>query len=200
MPRSNKERTQQTRTDLMAAARQLFIDQGYADTSTPDIVAAAGVTRGALYHHFEDKRALFAAVVEAEAQAVAAQIDAASPAGPDLRAMLLQGGQTFIEAMQQSGRARLLLLDGPAVLGRAQMDDIDARHGGRTLLDGLTTAATQGALPADLPVAATAALLSAAFDRAALAIHSGGDPDDYNRVLSLMIDGLGAGVSAAGRG
>lgn len=190
MPKSNKERTEQTRADLLAAARKLFIDKGYAETATPDIVAEAGVTRGALYHHFEDKKALFAAVVEQEAKAVAAEVDAASPEGGSVRDMLIRGGEAFIAAMQQPGRTRLLLLDGPAVLGRTEMDAIDARHGARSLKGGVTFAVREGAMSRDLPIEATAALLSAAFDRAALAIHAGGNPGNYASSLTKLIDGL----------
>ena len=63
--RTNRDRTERTRAALLQAARALFVAKGYADTSTPEIVAAAGITRGALYHHFDDKRALFRAVVAA---------------------------------------------------------------------------------------------------------------------------------------
>ena len=80
LPRTNRDRTEKTRTALMQAARSLFVDKGYGDTSTPEIVAAAGITRGALYHHFEDKRALFRAIVMDEALAVASAIERETPA------------------------------------------------------------------------------------------------------------------------
>lgn len=190
MPRSNKERTEQTRADLLAAARRLFIEKGYADTATPDIVAAAGVTRGALYHHFEDKKALVAAVCEQESREVAVEVDAASPSGLPAREALIKGGEAYLDAMRVPGRTRLLLLDGPAVLGRAEMDAIDNRHGTRSLKAGVTFAVRDGTLPKDLPIDATTALLSAAFDRAALAIDAGASADDYKRAMAALIDGL----------
>ena len=73
--RSNADRSSSTRKRVLEAAKTLFITKGYAATGTPEIVAQAGVTRGALYHHFEDKRALYLALVEAESAAVAAEID-----------------------------------------------------------------------------------------------------------------------------
>src|SRR5690606_33015570 len=129
--RSNKQRTEATRAALIAAARPLFDKKSYAETGTPDIVTAAGVTRGALYHHVADKQALFAAVVEAEAEMVAAEIDAATSSPSSTREALLVGGDAFLRAMSLPGRTRLLLLDGPSVLGRTAMDEIDTRHGGR---------------------------------------------------------------------
>lgn len=190
MPRSNRERTEATRSQLLAAARTLFIDKGYADTATPEIVAAAGVTRGALYHHFEDKKALFREVCENEAAAVTVDIEAASPDTLSPRDALVKGGEAFLAAMQQPGRTRLLLLDGPAVLGRPEMDAIDARHGSRSLRTGLAFAIRNGALPRSLPLDAVTALLSAAYDRAALAIEGGGDPVEYARAIAAIIDGL----------
>ena len=138
--RTNRDRTAATRSDLIAAARKLFTEKSYADTGTPEIVSAAGVTRGALYHHFADKQALFQAVVEREAGAVAEEIERASPPALFPREALIAGSDAYLAAMRWPGRTRLLLLDGPAVLGRAVMDEIDARHGNRTLREGLVAA------------------------------------------------------------
>lgn len=187
--RSNRDRTEATRGDLIAAARRLFTEKSYAETGTPEIVAAAGVTRGALYHHFADKQALFRAVVEAEAAAVANAIEQAAPRTLSARDALLAGGEAYVAAMRLPGRTRLLLLDGPAVLGRAEMDDIDGRHGNRTLREGLAAAMRAGDLP-KLPLEALTSLLGAAFDRAALAVDAGAFAGDYRAVLAAVIDGL----------
>lgn len=195
MPRSNREKTEQTRAELVAAGRRLFVERGYADTATPDIVEAAGVTRGALYHHFEDKRALLAAVVEQEAAAVAQAIEAVAPKQATPRQALVQGGEAFLDAMRDPGRTRLLLLEGPAVLGLKMMSDIDARHGGGSLQAGLAEAQSAGLLAAGRPLAQLAELLSAAYDRAALAIDGGGKASDYRLAMASLIDGLLTGRS-----
>lgn len=180
----------------MTAARDLFVTRGFAETSTPEIVAAAGVTRGALYHHFADKQALFEAVVEQEAVAVAEEIERATPAcSAPLDALVRRA---FLTAMATPGRARLLLLDGPAVLGRAAMDAVDARHGNRTLREGLIEAQQGGGI-APLPVDALTSLLGAAFDRAALAIENGTCREDVEKVLSALLNGLAAPSPSRGR-
>lgn len=190
MSKSNQERTEATRHDLMTAARRLLIEKGYADTATPDIVAAAGVTRGALYHHFEDKKALFRAVVEREAEAVAAEVEAASPDSLPALEALIKGGEAYLSAMREPGRTRLLLLDGPAVLGRAEMDAIDGRNSTRSLKAGITFAVREGAIPATLPIDAVTALLSAAYDRAALAVKSGASEQDHRHAMEALLRGL----------
>jgi AcrR family transcriptional regulator len=190
--RSNRERTEVTRAALIAAARKLFVEKSYAETGTPEIVSAAGVTRGALYHHFTDKQALFAAVAEAEAEKVASEIDAATLSVSSTREALLIGGDAFLNAMSAPGRTRLLLLDGPAVLGRPAMDEIDHRHGGRTLREGLGAAMNAGEM-GKLPIEALSSQLGAMFDRAALAIEAGASADDHRKVLAAIIDNLFAG-------
>ena len=187
--RSNRDRTEATRADLIAAARKLFIEKSYAETGTPEIVAAAGVTRGALYHHFSDKQALFGAVVEQEAEAVAREIEGTAPPSLNARDTLIAGSDAYLAAMRAPGRTRLLLLDGPAVLGRAAMDAIDNRHGNRSLREGLVAAMRANTMTR-LPAEALTALLAAAFDRAALAIEAGAPAEDYRSVVMALIDGL----------
>lgn len=193
--RSNRDRTDATREALIQAARSRFVAQGYGATSTPMIAADAGVTRGALYHHFEDKRALFLAVVEREAEAVAARIeavDADRPLSP--HESLVAGSKAYLEAMRVPGRTRLLLLDGPSILGSTDGRSLDERHAGATLSDSLARVLAEGRAGGKIrravPLAATATLLSAAFDRAALAIEAGQDQEEFTQAMLGLIEGV----------
>lgn len=205
-PRSNAERTGATRQALLAAARSLFILKGFAQTSTPELVASAGLTRGALYHHFRDKADLLRELLEQEARAVAVDIEAAATAQMPPRRALSAGAAAYLHAMQVPGRTRLLLAEGPAVLGLATMRALDAAHAERTLREGLaaalaaTAAAGQGAAATGreagstrerapgLDLEALTLLLSAAFDRAALAIDAGADAAVYECTLVGIIE------------
>lgn len=187
--RSQESRSAATRKLLVAAARKLFAEKGYAATGTPEIVAAAGVTRGALYHHFDDKAALFRTVVEEEhmllAMAINTAAESADEPGP-VRA-LVEGGDAFLSAMQEPGRRRILLVDAPAVLGRTELDAIDAQYGLSTLIEGVEAAMRAKAIK-DLPILPLAHLLNALFDRAALA--SPEDLLDYRKAIRALIRGL----------
>ncbi|WP_196259438.1 TetR/AcrR family transcriptional regulator [Pelagibacterium limicola] len=189
MRRSNKDRSEATRAALIAAGRALFIEKPYGDIGTPEIVRNAGVTRGALYHHFADKQALFAAVADAEAAAVAREIERSSPENTSPLEALLAGGRAYLDAMSVPGRTRLLLIDAPAVLGHAESRAIDMCYSARTLREGLSIAMGAGALP-DLPLDPLTDMISAAFDQAALDIDSGASREDWERVLGAMIRGL----------
>ncbi|MEZ2128449.1 MULTISPECIES: TetR family transcriptional regulator [unclassified Sinorhizobium] len=191
MSRSNRERSETTRQALVEAARTLFVEKGYAETATPDIVAAAGMTRGALYHHFEDKKALFRAVIEREARAVAAAIEEGAEPARSAREGLLAGASAYFDAMSVEGRTRLLLLDGPAVLGPDDLGAIDRENAEATLRAGLAAFLSEAGKSDDLLDPLTV-LLSAAFDRAALAIRAGGDREDYERAIAMLLDGLDA--------
>jgi len=187
--RSNSDRTARTRAALLSAGRALFVDRGYAATGTPELVEAAGVTRGALYHHFADKAALFLAVVEAEARDVATAIEAAARSDLSPREALHAGGRAFLDAMARPGRTRLLLLEAPSVLDPETLARIDREHGGRTLAEGLAAATGKDAAV----LQPLAELISAAFDRAALAIAQGADRTAYELALAALVDGVVTG-------
>lgn len=188
--RTNQARTDATRAALLKAARRLFAEKGYAETSTPEIVRAAGVTRGALYHHFEDKEALFSGVVRQEYERVAAEIDKRAKGAPGSAIEALQqGSRAYLNAMEDKGRVRILLLDGPAVLGQLALDKIDRETSADTLRLGLEAAIREGAIRS-LPLEALTVQLSAMFDRCALAISEGEDAEDHLRVMDALISSL----------
>ncbi|WP_025586408.1 TetR/AcrR family transcriptional regulator [Cupriavidus taiwanensis] len=177
--RTNRERTETTRQALTEAARALFVSRGYAETSTPDVCAAAGITRGALYHHFADKRDLFRHVLAEEAAAVAADIEAATPSGQDAAEALLDGAQAYLQAMTVPGRTRLLLVEGPAVLGLREMLALDEANAARALREGLEAVGVDAG--------GVAPLLSAAFDRAALEIEAGANAGQVRDAMLWLL-------------
>jgi AcrR family transcriptional regulator len=181
----NADRRALMRARLIAEARKLFVEKGYAETSTPEIVRAAEVTRGALYHHFADKADLFRAVVQQEAAILAAEIDQGAVA--DSGDPLTSGSRAFFASMAKEGRARLLLIEGPAVLGPAEMAEIDAGGGRQSLLLGL-----QQARPdlAEAELQALSDVLSAAFDRAALAVSQGRSEAPYLAAMEQVMASL----------
>ena len=180
MPRSNKERTEATRIALLDAARQLFVEKGYVETVTPDIAAVANVTRGALYHHFPDKKALFVAVARRESDAVAAEIEkrAAQIAKP--RDAIIAGASAYFDSMAVPGRTRLLLLEAPALFTEDQAE-LALKSGLSNFLTGSKTA---------ILIDPLTVLLSAAFDRAALEIDKGADRSRLEAGIAVLIDGL----------
>jgi len=186
--KSQAERRTRTQLALMTAARTLFAAQGYAATSTPDIVAQAGVTRGALYHHYADKLALFEAVVRQEQLLLAMAVNAAMAdleAGP-VKA-LVAGGEAVVAALQETGRRQILLVDAPGVLGRERLDALLAEQGLQPLPAALQTAMDAKAIR-DLAIGPLAQLLTALFERAALAPPEA--QEDYRKAIKALIRGL----------
>lgn len=171
--RPNAERHAETRAALMSAARTLFVEKGYAETGTPEIVRAAGLTRGALYYHFADKRDLFRAVLEAEEAVLTARIDdRAQPHADDPVAALMAGAMAFLTASADPATHRIIFTDGPSALGWEAWREIDDRYSAASLRDGLDAAMKAGALKR-LPLDEITSLLSAAFNEAALGLHAG---------------------------
>ncbi|HTU14954.1 MAG TPA: helix-turn-helix domain-containing protein [Solirubrobacterales bacterium] len=186
-PKTNRDRTAATRAALIDAGRRLFVEHGYAETSTPEVVRTAGVTRGALYHHFADKRELFLAVVEDEAKKVGEAIADSSPPSGDPRADLIAGCGAYLDAMAVPGRTRLMLIEGPSVLGAGRVREMDEAHAAGELRQGLAAA-----VPADsrgrFEMDALGDLLSAVFDRAAIAIDGGAGRTGYEATIIELID------------
>lgn len=179
---TNAQRSAQTRRALLVAARSLFIEKGFTSTSTPELVERAGLTRGALYHHFRDKSEVLQAVLEEEARQVAEEIENATPANASPVDDLREGSVAYLKAMAVPGRTRLLLIEGPAALGTVTMETIDEGHAAASLREGL-----EDAMPGH-DVSALTNLLSASFDRAALDIDGGGDKDTIQAAMLFLID------------
>ncbi len=171
------ERHALTRAALLTAARRLFAERGYAVTGTEDVVAAAGVTRGALYYHFADKQALFDAVVEEVARDVLAAIEAAADASASPLDALIRGTAAFLDACLEPETRRIYLVDAPSVIGWQRWREIDAHYGGRSLRLGIDAALA--ALPKRqrprLSAEALTVLLTGAMNEAALWLASGSD-------------------------
>lgn len=186
-----------TRAALLTAARTLFVEKGYYQTGTEEIVAAAGVgTRGALYHHFEDKKALFEAVfisVEEELIVTAAE----NLWDPDAGALdlLRRGLLGFLDASLTEHVQRILLIDGPAVLGWRRWRELESQYGLGAIKAMLQRAAEEGDLPAGQPTEVLAHVLLAAADEAALLIANSPEPqaarDEAVQTLTALLTGLG---------
>lgn len=123
----------QSRARLVESARALFQRDGYAATSTEALLAATGLTRGALYHHFRDKKDLFLAVCEAEHADLSIAIDAATQGVAGPLAQLMAGALAWMDAVSRPGPRQVLLLDAPSVLGAGEWAALDDRHGYRQL-------------------------------------------------------------------
>lgn len=188
---SNAQRSLETRTRLLSEARALFLEKGYAATGTPELVQRADLTRGALYHHYKDKLAVFRGVVQQEAAQVSQHIDQASRVAKTPLDALLLGAKAYFAAMREPGRVRLLLLDGPAVLGPEEMHRIDLETGGLELRQGLQAALGEQ-MDADR-INALADLVSALFDRAVLATANLDDAglyeEEVTRLLRVLVGG-----------
>jgi len=189
--RTQAERTEATRAALIAAARPLFAERGYAGVGTEEIVRVAGVTRGALYHHFDGKRELFAAVyeqLEAElAERIAAGALAANAEAPieALRA----GVEMALRASTDPEVQRIALLDGPAVLGWDRWREIAARYGLGMVEATLQAAIDAGEIPAQ-PARPLAHVLMGALDEATMLVARADDPEAMRVEVGATLDFL----------
>jgi len=140
-PRSKKsERREETRAKLIATGRALFAGKGFAATGTEEIVAEAGVTRGALYFHFADKTELFAAVFDQVAREIAGHIVEAALADTDPVTQIKLGSAAYIDACCDPSRRRIYLIDGPSVMGAERWHREETRYAGPLLAQGVQDA------------------------------------------------------------
>jgi AcrR family transcriptional regulator len=195
MENKHVERSKATRERLLAHARELFAERGYAAVGTEEIVRGAGVTRGALYHQFRDKAALFEAVVE-EVEGETTEAIAARAAGAEdpLQALRL-GGRAFLAICSDPRVERILLLDAPAVLGTERWRQIRLRHG-LGLVTGVLEAGMEAGVIVRQPVTALAHLLLGALDEGAQLVIAAEDRDatraEVEEVIGRLLDGLAA--------
>ncbi len=194
--RTQAERTAATRAVLMTAAQKLFADKGFAEVSTQAIVSAAGVTRGALYHQFADKKDLFAAVYEEVERdliaSVAQQIAEAQPADP-LEAMRV-GARLFLDGCSAPEVQRIVLIDAPAVLGWDRWRAVGVQYGLGVIEGMLAHAIAAGAIP-DQPLRATAHVLLGALDEAALFVSRAADREQARKDMDAVCDRLLSGIA-----
>jgi AcrR family transcriptional regulator len=186
------DRSAATRARLVKAARELFAERPYADVGTEEIVRRARVTRGALYHHFTDKRDLFRSVheqLEAElVDAIARQL--ADSASSDPLEGLRTGVRSYLDACEDPSFARITLIDAPAVLGWVEWRRIDEEYALKLIVLGLEGAMGAGALRPQ-PVLPLAHLLLGTMGEAGLRVANGeGRRDEVEGALMALLDGL----------
>lgn len=193
--RTQEERSAATREALITGARKLWGLRGYAEVGTPEIATEAGVTRGAMYHQFADKAALFRDVVEVVEQDVMARMatlvaatGAATPADA-IRAAV----DAWLEVSGDPEVRQLILLDAPVVLGWAGFRDVAQRYS-LGMTEQLITEAIRAGQLARQPVRPLAQVLIGALDEAAMFIATADDPKRARRetrqVLRRLIDGM----------
>ena len=190
------ERRETTRGELLAAGRRLFAGQGYEAVSAEQIVAEAGVTRGALYHHFDGKAGLFEAVFVAIEGELITQFPLEELVGDDPFAALRSGVSRFLDLSLDAEVQQITLLDAPAVLGWSRWQEIEAQHGLGLIQAGLEAAIAAGQLR-DLPAAELANALLGALTESALAVARAEDQKAARAraesVLVGLLDGLRVG-------
>jgi len=195
--RTQAERAAETRDALIAAARPLFAAQGFAEAALETIVRAAGVTRGALYHHFADKTELFAAVFEQVEGEVAAQMGEAIAASgqTDPVEVMRLGAGFWLDACSDPEVQRIVLVDAPAVLGWTRWTEIGNRYNVGLVRALLTDAVETGRIPSQ-PIEATALTILGAMREATLYVALAEDHDQARQEAGIVMNRLIHALSA----
>ena len=198
MTPTKAEQADATRTALSAAARQLFTERGYAATSTTEIVERAGVTRGALYHHFAAKDELFRAVFEQLEGEVTEHVAHQALTSDDPLEQLRRGTRAYLDACIDPAVQRVVLLDGPSVLGWETWQEIEQRYGYGLVLAGVEAAIGAGLISAQ-PVEPLAHVLFGALTEAGMVVARADEPRtaraEMEGAMDRLLDGLRAATS-----
>ncbi len=185
-----RARGEQTRRDLIDAGRELFVEQGFFNTSISDIVTESGVgTRGAFYHHFKDKAELFRAVFEDVENDLTLRSIAAPPPGADPWERLTSGLHGFLAAAQEPAVQRVILVDGPVVLGWQALREIQENNSIALINDVVRAAIAEGIID-DQPVGELTHMLVAALEEASLLVAHSENPNRARRRAAKILDRL----------
>jgi AcrR family transcriptional regulator len=196
--RTQSERTAHTRAALIAAARRLFGAEGFVAVGTEKITREAGMSRGALYHQFADKTDLFAAVLDqVEAEIAQRVVDAVAGLDPaDTGAMLLAGADAWLDASSEPDLQRIVLIDGPSVLGWDRWRQICLRHTVGLIAALIQDGIDRGAIPPQ-PVDALTHVLVGAVDEAALYIAQADNERAARADIDLVLRRLTLTITAS---
>ncbi|MEU3626516.1 TetR family transcriptional regulator [Amycolatopsis coloradensis] len=175
MARTKQQQREETMEALTATARRLFAEHGYGNVGLETIAQSAGVSKGALYHHFSSKADLFRYVLSTVQHDVGEQVARAADSAPDSWAGLLAGCRAFLAAATDPEIQQIMLLDGPSVLGWEDWRELDDESSARHLAEALTGLMTDGLL-ATRPVEPLVRLLSGAMNEAAVWLAHSPDP------------------------
>ena len=190
-----EERRARTRTAIVAAARKRFGEVGFADTTIDGIAAAADVAKGAVYHHFASKEALFASVFEAVSTELVAKVAASARPEADPLDNLVRATRTYFALCADPPVARITLQDAPGVLGYERWRQLDAAHFGGLVSGGLQAAMRAGAID-EQPLAPLANIVLAAIQAAALDCAAQDDfetaAEAYLQSFVAILQGLAA--------
>lgn len=195
--RTQAERSATTRARLIDAAASTFAEKGFAEAGREEIVAAAGVTRGAMYHHFADKADLFRAVYETVEEQVMAQVATAAMTVEDPVERLRQGCRAYLDIALDPRVRRICIIDAPAVLDPVVRREVAATRAFGLVRQAIAEAVATGGL-ADQPVEALAHTLLAAVMAAAEYVAAGPDPGRARAEAGRAIDNLLTGLMRHG--
>lgn len=196
--RTQADRSAATKDALVAAARPLFAEHGFGGVGTEAIVREAGVTRGAMYHQFADKRELFEAVFEAVEADVARRVAEAVVAGGEADPLVLmeRAADAWFDVCADGEVLRIVLIEAPAVLGWERWREIALRYA-LGMVEGMLTHGMETGALAPGPVRPLAHVLIGALDEAALYLATAEDPEaaraEVADVVRRIIRGLATG-------